>query len=234
MLLLVAVLVLCWRLRVQYEHDLRGRVWPATAPQGPVTIQPGAEELPALLLLGDSRVAQWDLPRVKGFRTINAGLNGLTSAQMRLRTATLLDQFRPKAVVIEAGINDLKYLGLRPELSSSLITMTKSNLLNVATQCAARGCEVILLEVWPVNRPSPPRLLVWSSAIPKGVAELNSQLRSAEMPDKGVRVVDLFRKAMLSVSPALYRDTLHLSASAYLQLTYALQKELDTSAAVRE
>ena len=225
-ILLLVVLGIGWRLRALYEQRLRAEIWPAAPPAGLVQVGSGSPGEPAVLLLGDSRITQWELPRLPGWRVINAGLNGSSTGQMRLRTAALLDRFHPKAVVIQAGINDLKYLGLRPELSSSLVALTSSNLLSAAAECAARGCRVLVLETWPAGRPSLARLPVWSSAVAAGIQELNARLRTAASPEKGIWIVDLFQRAGLKPAAGIYRDTLHFAPQAYARLTPALEQEL--------
>jgi peptidoglycan/LPS O-acetylase OafA/YrhL/lysophospholipase L1-like esterase len=225
-LLLLVVLGIGWRLRARYEQRLRAEIWPAAPPAGLVQVGSGSPGEPAVLLLGDSRITQWELPRLAGWRVINAGLNGSSTGQMRLRTAALLDRFHPKAVVIQAGINDLKYLGLHPELSSSLVALTSSNLLSAASECAAHGCRVLVLETWPAGRPSLARLPVWSSAVATGIQELNAELRAAASPEKGIWIVDLFQRAGLNPAAGIYRDTLHLAPQAYARLTPALEQEL--------
>ena len=106
---------------------------------------PSANSEPAVLFLGDSRVAQWALPSLPGWRVVNAGAGGWTTGQIRLRVPQLLEEFHPDVVVVEAGINDLKYLGLRPAMKSQIVTLVASNLTVIAEECAQRHSKVIVL-----------------------------------------------------------------------------------------
>ena len=221
-----AVSVALWSARRCYESRLRQRLWPAMAPDISVLSTPPAGPARTVLLLGDSRVVEWRLPLLAHWRVVNAGGNGLTTGQVRLCAAKLLDEFRPDAVVLEAGINDLKYLGLRPEMASAVVSLALENITAIAGECEKRRCRIVLLETWPAGKPGLARRLVWSRAIPLAVDQLNAQLRSLNSPDRGIRVVDLFQEAGLKPEAACYRDTLHFKPEVYQQLTPALEQDL--------
>jgi lysophospholipase L1-like esterase len=172
-------------------------------------------------------MAQWGLPSLAPWRVVNAGTGGLTTGQVRLCAPDLLDRFKPDVVVVEAGINDLKYLGLRPEMRPQVVSLALSNLTAIVEQSAGRHCKVILLTIWPAGDPSLARRLVWSQAVAAAVAQLNGQLQKLDSVEKGIRVVDLFQQAGLKPGDEFYRDTLHLQPAAYERLTPLLQRELE-------
>ena len=151
--------------RSRYEDRLARQVWPSVAPEISVVTDSVSNSAPTVLLLGDSRMAQWNLPELSDWRVVNAGAGGLTTGQVRLLAPKLLDEFHPDAVVLEAGINDLKFLGLRPEMSSQIVSLAWGNFAAVAGECAARHCKIILLKTWPAGKPSLVRQLVWSDAV---------------------------------------------------------------------
>jgi lysophospholipase L1-like esterase len=212
--------------RSRYENLLAQQIWPLNAPEISIVSNSPARFDSTVLFLGDSRMAVWGLPQLSGWRVVNAGTGGLTTGQLRLCAPKLLDELHPDAVVIEAGINDLKYLGVRPEMASQIISLAASNLTAVARECAARHGKVIVLETWPATQPEFARRLVWNEAIPASVVSLNAQLRSLNAPEQGIRVVDLFGEAGLKPEGGLYRDTLHLKPEIYLRLTPFLETEL--------
>ena len=216
-----------WSARTHYEYALAQQIWPLTAPEISARSSSPANSAPTVLLLGDSRMAQWDLPRWPGWRVVNAGAGGLTTGQLRLAAPKLLDEFHPNAVVLEAGINDLKFLGLRPEMTPRIISLAANNLATVVRECASRRCQVIVLETWPAGQPDLARRLVWSAAIPTAVDSLNAQLHLLDAPERGIRVADLFKDAGLKPEDAHYRDTLHFKPEVYQRLTPALEKELE-------
>jgi lysophospholipase L1-like esterase len=227
---LFAALVLAfWFARSRYENRLTRQIWPLNAPDISVVSYTPANFNSTVLLLGDSRMAQWGLPQWSGWRVVNAGAGGLTTGQLRLSAPKLLDDFHPDAVVLEAGINDLKFLGLRPEMAPQIISLAASNLAAVVHECASRHCKVIVLETWPVGQPDLARRMVWNAAIPASVVSLNAQLHSLNAPERGIRVVDLFKQAGLKPEDGLYRDTLHFKPEVYQRLTSALERELEAA-----
>jgi peptidoglycan/LPS O-acetylase OafA/YrhL/lysophospholipase L1-like esterase len=224
--LLLAWMAIAWRLEGRYEIALRHQIWPVGAPPTGVLTNASATAAPTVLLLGDSRMAEWGLPELGSNRVVNAGAGGWTTAQVRLRTTELLDEFHPAVVVVQAGINDLKYLGLEPELADSLVSLVRSNLTAIVDDCVQHHCRVIVLEVWPASDPPLSRRLIWNDTIGASVNRLNAELRALDAPEKGVRIVDLFQRAGLKPGPGQFRDTLHFKKETYERLTSALKTEL--------
>jgi lysophospholipase L1-like esterase len=226
-LALAVVLALVWILRARYESSLRQQIWPDHAPETTVISNWPAGATRTVLLLGDSRMAQWGLPPLDHWRVVNAGTSGLTTAQICLCAPAWLDQFQPNAVVIQAGINDLKFLGLRPEMSSQVVSLALSNITAMVNEGSRRHCQVVLLTIWPAGHLSLARRLVWSDAVSPAVAQLNGQLPLLDSAEAGIHVVDLFNEAGLKQEVEFYRDTLHLTPLAYQRLTPLLERELD-------
>jgi lysophospholipase L1-like esterase len=226
-----AVVFEFWSARSRYENQLSQQIWPVVAPEISIISNSPADFKSTVLLLGDSRMAQWDLPPLAGWRVVNAGAGGLTTGQLRLCAPKLLDEFHPDAVVLEAGINDLKFIGLRRELSPQMISLAASNLTAIVHECAARHCQVIVLETWPVGQQDLARRLVWSAEIPAAVDALNAQLKKLNAPEQGIRVVDLFKETGLKPEAGLYCDALHFKPEVYQRLTPALERELEVSGA---
>ena len=225
--LCAGILLSFWLARSRYENQLVQRIWPATEPGIAAQSSSPADSTPTVLLLGDSRMAQWGLPSLPGWRVVNAGAGGLTTGQLRLCASKLLDGFRPDAVVLEAGINDLKFIGLRPEMAPQIISLAASNLTVVIRESAARRCRVIVLETWPPSQPDLLRRLAWNAKIPAAVDSLNAQLRRLNSTGQGIRVVDLFKEAGLQPDAGLYFDTLHFKPDVYQRLTPALETLLE-------
>ena len=205
--------------RKLYARMLMEKTWPAEM----TALPPPAMNSPTnvLLFLGDSRITDWGEPALPGWRVVNAGMNGASTAEVRLRTAALCAQFHPRAVVVEAGINDLKLLGLRPDLSGAVVGECTENLRAISSEAARSGARVFLCQVWPAGTPGILRRLVWSAEIPAGVAEVNRRLESPTNALPGVRIVDVFPDG---IRPEWRRDPLHLMPEAYRVATDNLQK----------
>jgi lysophospholipase L1-like esterase len=182
-----------------------------------------------VLLMGDSRMAEWGVPDLGRWRVLNAGAPGWTTGQIRQQTRNLLAQFQPDTVVLQAGINDLKFLGVRPALEDSVVALAHSNLVAIVNECVEHRCKVIVLEVWPSGQPTLVRRWIWNKAVASSTDQLNAQLRELNSPERGVWVVDLFQRAGVKPGPEPFRDILHFTTETYQQLTGALRKELDVA-----
>jgi lysophospholipase L1-like esterase len=215
--------------RAMYARRWLPRILEAVAPPVDLRSQPsGAPN--TILLLGDSRIADWGLPALPGWRVINAGLAGLTSAELRIIAPDILRSQHPAAVVIQVGVNDLKLVGVRPDLKGSLVSGCVSNVVQVAVLAREMGIRVILTPIWPVGDVPLLRWPVWSSEIPLAIVDCNQRLRLSVASIPGLTVLDFFEPTTPTISNtawvAQFRDTLHLRWEAYLLFTKALAKHL--------
>ena len=225
--IVAAMLMAFGMARARYERHLRSQIWPAAAPEVSVFTGATGGSKPTVMLLGDSRMSQWGLPQLARWRVVNAGVGGATTGQIRLLAPGLLAEVHPDVVVIQEGINDLKFLGLRPGMAPDIVSLATSNLVAVVNECSRQNCRVLVLETWPAGKPSLARRLVWSAAIPASVNQFNLRLQTLNSPPRGVLVVDLFGQTGLVPGAQSYVDTLHFTTETYAQLTPALERDLD-------
>jgi len=230
-LVLISGLGLTWILFLQQRHQYELRLQKAIWPESQMAVAPKFESQkpsrPLVLYLGDSRMAYWGLPTFKHWNVVNAGVPGSTSGQSLLAVPGLMDQYRPQVVVVETGINDLKYLGLRPEMKDELVRLVVGNISNIASLCTARGSRVILLEIWPPASVDFRRRLVWNKAVDESVIHCNQGIRGLNSIKSNVRVLDLFQASAVQPSPETYLDTLHLKPETYRKLESTLEPYLD-------
>src|SRR5439155_23001887 len=92
--------------RKRYADRLASQVWIGGTAPNPATIPFDASVKTTVLLLGDSRIADWGVPQLKNSRVINAGMPGATTAQLAFRCPELLQTYQPQIAVVEIGIND--------------------------------------------------------------------------------------------------------------------------------
>jgi acyl-CoA thioesterase-1 len=107
---------------------------------------------PVLLVLGDSLSAEYGLPRGTGwvqlladrlrdsgsdYRVVNASISGETTSGGRTRLPGLLEQHRPRVVVIELGANDA--------LRGLPLNLVKDNLNAMVRQSQAAGARVLVI-----------------------------------------------------------------------------------------
>jgi len=96
----------------------------------------------------------WGLPQLAGFHVINGGVRGATTGQVLLRAPELVEMFHPDCVVLQVGINDLKFIGLQLEMTDPIVSLAHSNITAIVENCTSRGSRVIVLATWPPGRPS--------------------------------------------------------------------------------
>jgi len=218
-------------LRRAYGEALLKQIWPGGAPplsQGYTNV---GEAAPTILLLGDSRVAEWPEFKLPGAQVVNGGVGGQTTAQLLLHCGPTLDRIHPQVVVLQAGINDLKAIGLYPELRDRITSTCRSNLLAVVEECERRRIRVLVMAVWPAGRVAGMRRLVWNKHIAEAVGETNHGLEQALANRPFVRWTDLFSrldpKAVAGGGVSLYRDTLHLRPESYGYFTPLLIADVE-------
>jgi lysophospholipase L1-like esterase len=216
--------------RQYYIRSLETRAEPAN---NQVHAQANAS-LPAksqwrVVLFGDSRISEWSpLPRVDGVEFVNRGIDGETTAQMRLRFDADVLALQPDVVVIQAGINDLVAASLSKQAGDRIRQNLKNSLRQMATLSADAGTRVVLLTVIPPASPSLLRWLVWNDDIIKDVAEVNAFIRTLDGLE-GVTVVDaagLLAPSGGELSAQYARNTLHFEPAAYAILNQAVATHL--------
>lgn len=123
------------------------------------------------VFIGDSRVAQWaEHDRLDG---LYVGFPGATASQITAAARVFNWPTDIGTIVIQAGVNDMRILGMRPELRDSRVAATHGDLVALVEACLKHTREVILLRVLPVGDPQLIRMIVWSNASADGVAQLN-------------------------------------------------------------
>ena len=216
-------------LRRAYGEQLLHQIWPAGgAMPRASTNETGA----TILLLGDSRVADWPESHWPAMRVVNAGVPGQTSAELLRHCPSTLDQVRPKIVVIQIGINDLKAIGVYPELQRAIGSTCVSNIIAVIEECRRRDARVLVTAVWPAGSVGGVRRLIWNDGVAEAIAETNRALEQSLPNRPGVRWADPY-SAIASRPPAagmasLYRDTLHFKPEFYARMSPLLQRMLES------
>lgn len=226
-----AVVVLCvlaaCAARWRYSATLAARVFPA---KDPPALNWSAAKPGSILLLGDSRIAMWNCPDLDGRGVANAGFPGITTAELASECGEVFRQIHPKVVVIQVGINDLKLIGVRPDLRESVISNCVNNVCLIARRSEQAGARVMVTAIWPAGKVGLVRRFVWNSGVNSAVAQANLRLQKVLQGNNNIVFTDIFaemtRGLDISECQKLYSDTLHLNQAAYQQLTTLLEKEL--------
>jgi len=185
------------------------------------------DDEPLVILFGDSRIAQWmPLPAVEGCRVVRRGVGGQTTAQALLRLDEDVLAARPRAVVVQVGINDLKTLGVLPDRREAIVESCLRNIETLVDRMAAQGIEVVVLPILPPGPVDLSRRLVWSEAIGDSVEQVNGLL----LGWKKDHVTILECRSLLApkggIKPEYAGDTLHLTLAGYETLNRQLEPVL--------
>ena len=227
LLLSLLLNVVLWsQVRVFYTDRLLAQISPIGPPARPLMTGETKDFTSTIMLYGDSRLAVWNPLPTPGVRLVNAAIGGTTTAQLRLRLPALLDEFRPDLLVLQAGINDLKLLGMKPELEPVLIGQASTNLMAMVRDARLHQAKVLLLLTWPPGSPEWRRRPFWNQRVAAAVVALNHQLSILTAASQDVCTVDLLAEAGVKPGPNDYRDALHFQPEVYQRLTPALQRRL--------
>lgn len=187
-------------------------------------LKPPAANQKRVVYFGDSRIERWKpLPEMKGVQPVNVGIAGDTTAQMKLRFERDVLALNPDVVVLEAGINDIKAIGVVPQWTSKIIDGTRSRLRYFVTELKKRDIQVVVTTVFPPAAVSIFRTLIWSDKIRPAVETVNAAIRSWDGPGVYVVDADLVLLEDGQMRGAYADDTLHLNDNGYEALRPAVE-----------
>jgi lysophospholipase L1-like esterase len=183
---------------------------------------------PTVLFFGDSRAERWPPPDKAGtWNFENRGISSQTTAQVLGRFDQHVAPLRPRVVVLEAGINDLKTIPLFPDQEPAIRQRCQANISVLVQKSRDIGATVILSTIFPTGRVPLQRRLFWSDEIGVAVQAANTYLASLQAED----VILFDGAAILSDSAGQLRadysvDELHLNAAGYAALNQELSAVL--------
>lgn len=180
-----------------------------------------------IVLYGDSRIAQWR-PRIGAVdcKIINNAISGQTTEQLKLRLERDVLSLSPDLVVFQAGINDLKNIGLFPDREEDITANCTENLKFIIDAIRGRRIPLVVLTVFPTGRPDFIRSWLWSDDIVPAIGRVNAFLRATA--DGSVHILDAYQILVSDghVSPEFERDLLHINKNGYEALDAYLQPYL--------
>jgi lysophospholipase L1-like esterase len=189
----------------------------------PIAIQP-----PLIVFFGDSRAAQWTVPRqVKNVTFINRGVGNQTTAQILGRFQVHVTPLHPQIIVIQAGINDLKTIPLFPDQKETITDNCKANLKQIVDLSLAAGAKVIVTTIFPLGKLPIERRPFWSDDVKFAIEDVNSFLET--LASDQIIIFDTSKVLANSdeiVYPQYSQDFLHLNPAGYDALNEAIYKLL--------
>lgn len=178
-----------------------------------------------VVFFGDSRSEEWPFPSgLKGFSFANRGITGQTSSQVLERFDKHVLPLRPKIIVVQVGINDLKTIPLFPRQKARIVANCKDNIQEIVERSHSLGATVILTTIFPVGDVPLTRRPFWSSDVDRAILEVNSYIYSLQAPN--VIILDSYALLAENGKNKYQRDTLHTNAKGYAVLNHELAKML--------
>jgi lysophospholipase L1-like esterase len=184
---------------------------------------------PRILVVGDSRVADWPIarsPRGAVGGLAKSGVGGETSVKLLARWRTMSRPSEGTCVLILTGINDLVAADLNPDRSAAIEAALIRNVSAIAADVRADGMEPIIGAIGQAGSiDGLHQLLGWSDDLRARVDRSNRKLREAAL-SAGSGWFDTNRALGVGADrqmPARFStDTLHWNAAAYQALENAL------------
>jgi lysophospholipase L1-like esterase len=188
---------------------------------------------PRIVLIGDSRVGAWPLPKAVATGQISAafipmGASGDTTSQVLGRFTDRMSALKAKVIVIQVGINDIKALPLLQGRHDLIVRRCISNISRLVEQAAASSSIVVLTTIIPAGESIPLyRMPFWPKQVDQAVHACNRGIKALASD----RVVILDTGLILAnphgrVSRRYQHDFLHLNADGYEALNQSLIKTL--------
>jgi acyl-CoA thioesterase I len=179
----------------------------------PATVSSPQSDVAAFM--GDSITQLWDIAQYDAKPTINFGVAGQTTNDMRIRFNNEVIASAPGVVVILGGINDFMQFGAAGT--------NIDNIKQMAAMASAAGIKVILCSVTPEAYSGAPDKFTAAD-----IEAFNQDLISLAK-DNGYLYADYY-DAMLTngrFDPSLYIDGLHPSAAGYARMWAVIEPLLN-------
>ncbi len=180
---------------------------------------PESSGLPLVVFFGDSRAANWPKPADKKFEFLNRGIGSQTTVQVLERFDTHIKPLRPKAIVIQVGINDLKTIPLFPEDRETIVVHCEKNIQRIVDKSLDLDATIILTTIFPIGEIPIERRPFWNNGVEQSITRVNTYIRSLAA-DKVV-ILDAYSVllgAKGKIKPEYGYDLLHLTDAGYLRL----------------
>ena len=190
--------------------------------------EPPESGLPLVVIYGDSRAASWPSADLGQLEFVNRGIPAQTSVQVLERFDYDIKPLRPKVMLIQVGINDLKTIPLFPDNRQVIVANCKENIQRLVEKSIDLGASVILTTIFPVGEVPLERRLFWSDEVDVAIGDVNDYIRSLA----GGQVTVLDAHSVLvgdngSTRPEYSQDQLHLTAAGYRRLNSELMPILE-------
>ncbi|MCH6255127.1 GDSL-type esterase/lipase family protein [Puniceicoccaceae bacterium K14] len=192
---------------------------------GNAKLAPKKDGTQRIILYGDSKCSQWDpLPQWANTEIIDRGIGGETTAQILERINDDVLELKPDTVIFQAGVNDLKAIGVLPQLQEKITQDCVDNIKTICDQLTNQGIRVILTTILTPAPIEFQRIPLWSDKVNQSVDAANDQLRAIENPLVTLFDCDTYFRDGKYIKAEYSFDTLHLNKTGYQHWNASLEK----------
>ena len=181
-------------------------------------------------MLGDSRIGRWNQDLLASDKKVaNLGIEGQTSSQVYYRFKNYLEINKPRLVIVEVGINELKVIGLDKNLAKTITDNFYGNIEAMISLCVENNIKMVLINIFPVGKIEFLRRLVWNRYVNKTIIEANNKLKSY-CDNNHVYNFDAYTLLAdhgETVNPEYQADFLHINKMGYEVLSRELIKQIN-------
>lgn len=184
-------------------------------------------DTPRIILFGDSKCSQWSpLPEWDGYEIVNRGIGGETTAQIKERIEVDVIALKPSIVIFQAGINDLKAIGVLGAQQDQITETCVQNIKDICDQLTRNGIHVILTTILTPAPVELSRKPIWSEQVNQSVDIANNQIKKIEDPKITIFDCDPYFREGKYIKAAYSKDPLHLNTDGYRHWNKTLQAYL--------
>lgn len=179
---------------------------------------------PVIVFYGDSRAQSWLPPdTINNATIINRGIGGQTTAQVLGRFQQHVASLKPKIIVIQVGVNDLKAIPLFPGQKEAIIGNCQTNIGQIVKNSLDTGAKVVVTTIFPLGKLPIARRPFWSDDVAIAINDVNDYIKTLA----GDRVIVFDSSQVLAnsqgiVDPKYSQDFLHINSEGYAALNQAI------------
>lgn len=169
-----------------------------------------------MVLLGDSHAQYW---RKNSETTLNIGVTGQTSEQIKSKFQILKNQIHPKidTLIISMGANDVKSVATNPETKNLIVKNCLENIQYIVKENKERCKVMYLMTIPPDFKVSFPYNFINYDATSSAKTEINAGIRRIAKQNR-IKLIDTF-EIFKNENPEKYSiDGVHMNKEACQKL----------------
>ena len=201
--------------------------------------EPSFSKKSRVIFYGDSRAYQWRyLEKDNNFQFINRGINGQTSSQVLWRFDGHVVKLKPKVIVLQVCINDLRMLPNPPKTRQDIVQNCQDNIAQIIERANSIDANIIVTTIFPLGKGQIPLELrpFWPSLneMERSISEVNEYIRSLKDDTTSAysdRIIILDAYSLLNKEDQdklkYYKDLLHINQEGYKLINKELKSILN-------